>query len=102
MVKESAREYLKVFIHELSNIINKIYLWLFTEPLEKNNVVKIDLVNEIRKAHQEWINSKRYFESVTDPDLIDHAIYVEEAARKKYEYLLKKAKNAGITGPRYK
>lgn len=97
MVEYFTKKYLMGLIKELSSVFNKVHLWLFSEPLEKNNVVKIDLIDEIRIAHQEWINSKRYFESVTDPDLIDHAIYVEEAARKKYEYLLKKAKNAGIT-----
>lgn len=52
----------------------------------------ICLADEIKKAHQDWIKAQEYFECVTDPDLVDHAIFAEEAARKKYVYLLKKAK----------
>jgi hypothetical protein len=37
-----------------------------------------------------------YLDSVTDPDLVDHAIYSMEAAEKKYIYLLKQAKKDGL------
>ncbi|HBS60541.1 MAG TPA: DUF2508 domain-containing protein, partial [Firmicutes bacterium] len=43
-------------------------------------------------------NSQAYFETVTDPDLVDHAIFMMEAAKKRYTYLLKKAKETGLTG----
>jgi hypothetical protein len=56
--------------------------------------IRID--DEIKRAHQEWIRAQKYFECVADPDLVDHAIFVEEAARRKYTYLLKKARELGI------
>lgn len=56
----------------------------------------ISIDDEIKHAHQEWIRAQKYFECVTDPDLVDHAIFVEEAARRKYIYLLKKAREMGI------
>jgi hypothetical protein len=58
---------------------------------------EILLADEVKKAHQEWVRAQKYFECVTDPDLVDHAIFTEEAARKKYIYLLKKAREQGIT-----
>lgn len=66
---------------------------LFVEDDEETVMpAEIRLADEIKKAHQEWIKAQKYFECVTDPDLVDHAIFTEEAARKKYIYLLKKAK----------
>ena len=55
----------------------------------------------IKIAHQEWKYARLYFDSVTDPDLIDHAIYNLEATEKKYTYLLKKARAIGIRADRY-
>lgn len=49
----------------------------------------------IEKARQEWLSARSYFDNVTDPDLIDHAIYCVEAAERKYMYLLKQAKKEG-------
>jgi len=59
--------------------------------------VEIRIADEVKKAHQDWLKAQKYFECVTDPDLVDHAIFTEEAARKKYVYLLKKAKQQGIS-----
>ncbi|MBM7623950.1 YaaL family protein [Sporohalobacter salinus] len=47
---------------------------------------------ELEDARQEWIEARKYFENVDDPDLIDYAIYSLEAAESKYNYLLKKAR----------
>lgn len=42
----------------------------------------------LKNAHKEWRQAELYFQNVTDPELIDHAIYNMEAAKKKYFYLL--------------
>ncbi|MGM0502315.1 MAG: DUF2508 family protein [Bacillota bacterium] len=47
------------------------------------------LDQKIEEAREEWIKAKKYFNIVSDPDLIDHAIYLLGAAERKYEYLLK-------------
>ena len=52
-----------------------------------------ELKQEIQEAHQQWQKARKYFENVSEPELIDHASYKIEAARTKYMYLLKKAKN---------
>lgn len=57
---------------------------------------ELELVNSIQEAIEEWYTAEQFFESVSDPELIDYAIYRLEASRKKYTYLLKKAKDAGI------
>lgn len=49
-----------------------------------------EFVERIKTAHREWLEEEEFFRSVTDPDLIDYAIYQAEAARLKYIYLLKK------------
>ncbi len=46
----------------------------------------------VEEARQEWQAARAYFETVSEPELVDHAIYLVEAAEKKYMYLLKKAR----------
>ncbi|MGE5589638.1 MAG: YaaL family protein [Bacillota bacterium] len=46
----------------------------------------------VEQARQDWLAAKSYFESVSDPDLVDHAIYLVEAAETKYMYLIRKAR----------
>lgn len=47
---------------------------------------------QIKRAHADWKAAENYFDSVSDPDLVDFAIYDVAAAKRKYMYLLKKAK----------
>ena len=45
---------------------------------------------QVLKAMEQWQEARRYFESVSDTDLVDYAIYEAEAARRKYMLLLKR------------
>jgi hypothetical protein len=54
------------------------------------------LLENLEQAHKEWKQANLYFNSVTDPDLIDHAIFYMGATEKKYVYLLKRARETGI------
>lgn len=56
------------------------------------------MLDNIRSAHEEWRNAESFFQNVTDPDLVDHAIYRVEAARTRYTYLMKQAREMGIRG----
>lgn len=56
------------------------------------------MLDTIRQAHDEWKNAEAYFQSVTDPDLIDYAIYRVEAAKTRYTYLMKLAREMGVRG----
>ena len=45
------------------------------------------LLEEIQRARREWQMAQRYFHSVCEPELVDHAIFNLEAAQRKYMYL---------------
>lgn len=38
-------------------------------------------LEQLNQAHEEWHNAELYFQSVTEPDLIDYAIYKMEASK---------------------
>ncbi|MCL5046246.1 MAG: YaaL family protein [Actinobacteria bacterium] len=56
-----------------------------------------DFIDLIEQARREWVAAKAYFENVSEPELVDHAIYLVEAAEKKYMYLLRKARDGHVT-----
>jgi hypothetical protein len=47
---------------------------------------------EIKKAYDDWRGAQNYFENVSDPELIDFAIYDLEAAKRRYVYMLRKVR----------
>jgi len=46
----------------------------------------------VNQARTEWQNARQLFNDVSEPELVDYAIFREEAARRRYMYLLKQAK----------
>ncbi|MDR1620163.1 MAG: YaaL family protein [Clostridiales bacterium] len=50
----------------------------------------------IQLALRDWKTATAYFESVSDPALIDYAAYDMEAAKRKYIYLLNSAKQRQV------
>ena len=56
-----------------------------------------EFLRMVFKAKQEMLDAQCYFDSVTDPELVDHAIYKMEAAKSQYVYLLKLAKSKGLS-----
>jgi hypothetical protein len=59
------------------------------------------LLRELQEAWKEWGYAKQYFNMVTEPDLVDLAIYSMSVAEKKYIYLLKKARENGLQIERF-
>ncbi|EAX48856.1 hypothetical protein TcarDRAFT_2545 [Thermosinus carboxydivorans Nor1] len=55
----------------------------------------------VEQARQEWLSAQNYYNNVSDSDLVDHAVYLLQAAEKKYMYLLKLARKEGITHSPY-
>ncbi len=47
----------------------------------------------IQEALAMWHSAQEYFQNVSDPDLIEYAIYDLEAAKRRYMYLLKRVRN---------
>lgn len=56
----------------------------------------------IRDALNVWHAAQNFFENVSDPDLVDFAIYDMEAARRRYMYMLKRMRvgeyESGVNG----
>lgn len=47
----------------------------------------------VEQAKREWLCASSFFDQVTDPDLVDFAIYQVKATEKRYMYLLGQARN---------
>ncbi len=86
--KENVLNNIGSFLEELYSKVS-----FFKEEVVDENQ---EFVNNISKAHEEWRNAEKFFDNVSDPDLVDHAIFKVEAAKCKYIYLLKKAKEEGV------
>jgi fibrillarin-like rRNA methylase len=67
---------------KVKNIMNS---FLTNEKESRNNIY-----NNLEDAKKQWEYAKNIFENVSQPDLVDYAIYNVVAAEKKYTYLLKK------------
>ncbi len=80
----------------MSNITSNITSKIINDDKVIKDPPYSDLPDAIEAARQEWLTARKYFESVTDPDLIDHAVYLMEATQRKYMYLLKKARQEGV------
>ncbi len=65
--------------------------------VHKNIDEKDSLYISLENAKKEWEEAKNIFENVSEPDLVDYAIYNIEAAEKKYIYLLRKIKSEGTS-----
>lgn len=85
--------------HDILRLLSEISSRLFFDNNGDENIdtPEMRLAEQIREAQQEWVRAQKYFQWVSDPELVDHAIFAEEAARRKYIYLLNQAKNQGIS-----
>lgn len=90
---------------------NKLFSWLFG-GLENENALEDEAAAEealhlqaesaeqrqktaqVHRALQDWKAATAFFENVTEPELIDYAVYGMEAAQKRYIYLLKNSSSA--------
>lgn len=51
-----------------------------------------EIIEDIKIAKEKWLEKEKFFQEVTEPELIDFAIYELEASKIRYMYLLKKLK----------
>lgn len=56
-----------------------------------------EIIQRLEESMLEWETAKSCFQCVSDPKLIDLAIYKEDEAKSKYIYFLSQAKSTGIT-----
>jgi len=47
---------------------------------------------EIKSAYREWEDAKNYFEYVSEPELVDYAVFAIEAAKRRFMYMLRKCR----------
>ncbi|QSX05828.1 DUF2508 family protein [Sedimentibacter sp. zth1] len=83
---------------------------MFYVEKEKENIIRnfldsikktsskdvVEIKNAIQKAKQDWAISQQYFDSVSEPDLVDYAIFNQKACEQKYAYLIKQAKQLNL------
>ncbi|MGB4232234.1 MAG: YaaL family protein [bacterium] len=76
--------------------INNLAARFLVGPPAREEEACPELLEAVAQAYREWVAAKTFFNSVTDPDLVDYAIYRIEAAQKRYVYLLRQAKQEGL------
>ncbi|MDP4099215.1 YaaL family protein [Paenibacillus sp. P96] len=55
-----------------------------------------ELFADVCAAHADWVRAQRMFQEAVGEDQIDYAIFVLEAAERKYQIQLKKAKQSKL------
>lgn len=76
--------------------MNKFAIIEFISKNIKYTEEEKELIKAIEEARAELYRTRQYFEMVNDPQLVDYAIYMEQAAKSRFVYLLKQAKESGI------
>lgn len=61
------------------------------ESFEREKIIK-----DIDRAYLDVTTAESFFQMVSDPDLVDVAIYDLEAKKSRYTYLLRLAKEKGV------
>ncbi|HOQ36781.1 MAG TPA: YaaL family protein [Acetivibrio sp.] len=77
----------------ISNILKEKDEIVYTDL----NSEKENLIESINDAKKEWLSARNNFDHAVDSDIIDYYIYKIKAYQIRYEYLLKKAKEKGIS-----
>lgn len=58
-----------------------------------------DLYHQVNAAHREWVTAQQYFQCVSEPELVDHAVHSITAAEQKYTSLLRRLREKqGLAG----
>lgn len=83
----------------MMTVRNLLEQLLDNKPPESKPMPKLPDV--VEQARLEWLAAQAYYDAVTDKDLVDHAVYLMQAAEKKYMYLLKQARQMGVTHSPY-
>ena len=93
MVKTSFNAFVDSLNEGLNNLAGRFLVGTSGKEESDNDS---ELLQAVVQAQREWETAKKIFETVTDPDLVDYAIYRVQAAQKRYTYLLRQAKEEGI------
>ena len=76
---------------------NQILQILFSrEEILQSDIIKDNITKEIEKTIKDIESAQMMFENVSNPNLIEVAIYTEQAAKKRLDFLIKEAKERDI------
>lgn len=75
---------------------NILARYIIKKSKSQKSQKQLRLLEDIEESRKKLENFREYFNSVKDPNLVDYAIYMEEAAKAKYVYLLNKARKSGL------
>ncbi|MBC8061828.1 MAG: DUF2508 family protein [Clostridiaceae bacterium] len=81
--------------------MNKKKIMDITTKNIKLSVEDKEIMNAIEIAKIEWENAEKFFQFVKEPDMVDYAIHLQNAASVRYMHLLRMAKNKNISGNYY-
>lgn len=56
----------------------------------------LELIEAIEEAREKIEEARQFFNNVSEPKLVEYAIYTENAAQARYGYLLNQAKTRGV------
>ncbi len=77
----------------IGHMLSKMAAHLVLDNPESKLQRAPDLNDSVEQAKIEWMSARAYFEQVTDPELVDYAIYQVKAAERRYMYLLGQARS---------
>lgn len=88
-IRTKGKDTFTTFVDKLSNERN-----LMRQRNKERGDIS-ELLENLKKAKQEWIVASTNYEFAQDEELIDYYVYAIKAAQLKYDYLLKKVKEVG-------
>ncbi len=80
----------------LRGLIKFISGWFSNLIIKENNKYQATLAEQVAQARLEWQNALLIFNEISEPELIDYAIYNLKAREEYYLYLTKLAQKKGI------
>ncbi|HEY8391419.1 MAG TPA: DUF2508 family protein [Capillibacterium sp.] len=86
---------------EKKELINSLVNLIIKDDRYRREQTEENYWRLIEEARKDWQEARAYFNTVTEPELVDHAIYALGAAEKRYVYLLKKARDERLFREKY-
>lgn len=79
----------------MENVIRGVFYSVTEKRAKENTEDKI--IKEIESIRTRLYTAASHFDNESDPDLVEAIIYEMKSLTARYRYLLREAKNAGIT-----
>ena len=66
------------------------------KKIKKDSLERKKIINDIERAYLDVVTAESFFQMVSEPELVDVAIYDLEEKKSRYAYLIRLAKEKGI------